>query len=87
MNEQLLEDFYEDYIYGTFCPFLSLHLDDVGGTDWADMQKENFSEWQHKDSIKQENKICSATGDSLVPFASAKDIAVVAFHALTDDTA
>jgi festuclavine dehydrogenase len=35
--------------------------------------------------IKAENKIYTATGDGLVPFVSASDIAAVAFRLLTDE--
>ncbi len=50
------------------------------------VSEENISEWQHKKSITEENKICSACGDAKVPFVSAKDIAAVAFTALTSAT-
>ncbi|KAJ9642050.1 hypothetical protein H2199_005265 [Coniosporium tulheliwenetii] len=46
---------------------------------------ENFSEWQHLATIKDEGKIYTACGDGKIPFISATDIAAVAFHALTDE--
>jgi festuclavine dehydrogenase len=46
---------------------------------------ENFSEMQHMLSIRDEDKIITATGEGKVPFVSADDIAAVAFHALTDE--
>lgn len=36
-------------------------------------------------AIKNENAIYTATGDGLVPFVSASDIAAVAFRLLTDE--
>ncbi len=45
---------------------------------------ENFTEMQHMLSIRDEDKIITATGEGKVPFVSADDIAAVAFHALTD---
>ena len=46
---------------------------------------ENFSEWQHKATIKNESKIYSACGDGKVPFVTAGDIARMAFHGLVDE--
>ncbi|TVY84764.1 Agroclavine dehydrogenase [Lachnellula suecica] len=44
---------------------------------------ENFTEWLHPTSIKQENKFYTACGDGKIPFVSADDIAASAFHCLT----
>ncbi|AEW99615.1 NmrA family NAD(P)-binding protein [Streptantibioticus cattleyicolor] len=41
----------------------------------------------HADSIRREGVIRTATGDGRVAFVDADDIAAVAVHALTDDTA
>jgi ergot alkaloid biosynthesis protein len=45
---------------------------------------QNFSEQQHRDTIRNERAIYSATGDGRVGFISADDIAAVAAKALTD---
>jgi festuclavine dehydrogenase len=45
---------------------------------------DNFSERQHRVSIKEEGKIYTACGDAQIPFISALDIAAVALHTLTD---
>ena len=45
---------------------------------------DNFAQWGHRETIKNEGKIYSACGDGKIPLISAKDIAAVAFHALTD---
>lgn len=45
---------------------------------------QNFSEQQHKETIRQQGAIFSATGDGVVPFIDAADIAAVAVEALTD---
>jgi uncharacterized protein YbjT (DUF2867 family) len=45
---------------------------------------ENFSEWQHLSTIKEEGKIYTACGDGKIPFISAMDIAAVAFRVLVD---
>lgn len=50
----------------------------------ADGELENFWTFS-KDSIKEEGKIYTATEDGKIPFVSAKDIAAVAFTALTDE--
>jgi len=47
---------------------------------------ENFSEGQHVTTIRQENRIYSATEDGRVPFVSADDIAATAMTALTCKT-
>jgi len=46
---------------------------------------ENFSEEEHMLSVRDEDRIITATGEGKVPFVSADDIAAVAFHALTDE--
>ena len=38
----------------------------------------------HQITIKEEGKIYTACQDGKIPFVSARDIAAVAFHALTD---
>ncbi len=40
---------------------------------------------QHLHTIRDEDKIFSATGEGKVPFVSVDDIAEAAFRALTDD--
>jgi ergot alkaloid biosynthesis protein len=45
---------------------------------------QNFSEQQHRETIRQHGAIFSATGDGKVPFIDAGDIAAVAAEALTD---
>lgn len=58
------------------------------GVEWAVLRPtwfmEDFSEMQHLPSIRDEDKIVTATGKGKVPFVSAEDIAAVAFRALTD---
>lgn len=44
---------------------------------------QNFSEQQHRETIRAEGRIYSATGDGRVPFIDAADIAAVAVEALT----
>lgn len=44
---------------------------------------ENFSEQQHTATIRDEDKIYTATENGKIPFCSADDIAALAFHALT----
>ena len=46
---------------------------------------ENFSEMQHLSTIRDEDKIITATSEGKLPFVSADDIAAVAFRALTDE--
>ncbi|TAQ87955.1 hypothetical protein B7494_g3713 [Chlorociboria aeruginascens] len=46
---------------------------------------ENFLDEAQIASIRNENKIYTACGNGKVPFVSVHDIAVVAFHALTDE--
>ena len=46
---------------------------------------ENFSEQQYLPSIRDEDRIVTATGDGRVPFVSAEDIADVAYRALVDE--
>jgi uncharacterized protein YbjT (DUF2867 family) len=67
---------------GCQLPPNSFHLG-VGSKNWQRI--ENFSESFKLAPIKAENKIYTATGDGLVPFVSASDIAAVAFHLLTDE--
>lgn len=59
------------------------------GVDYAILQPtwfmENFSEMQHFHTIRDENRIVTATGEGKVPFVSADDIAAIAFRALTDE--
>jgi uncharacterized protein YbjT (DUF2867 family) len=45
---------------------------------------QNFSELQHRETIRRNRKICSATGDGKIPWIDAADIAAVAVEALTD---
>lgn len=56
--------------------------------EWAVLQPsyfmENFTEGQHKDTIRLENTIYSAAGDGKIGFVSADDIAEVGVRALTD---
>lgn len=63
------------------------HLADIG-VDHTVLRPTWFQEnfWTFsKDSIKEEGKIYTATGDGKIPFVSATDIAAVAFTALTDE--
>ncbi|KAH8661395.1 hypothetical protein BGZ60DRAFT_455250 [Tricladium varicosporioides] len=46
---------------------------------------ENFLDWQHHASIRNEGKIYSACADGRIPFISASDIAAIAFRTLTDE--
>jgi hypothetical protein len=50
-------------------------------------QTENLSEpgHGHFETITQHNKLFTACADGKIPWVSADDIALVAFHALTDD--
>jgi festuclavine dehydrogenase len=48
------------------------------------METENFSKMQHLPSIRDYDRIVTATGEGKVPFVSADDIAAVAFRALMD---
>ncbi len=45
---------------------------------------ENFSNYSHQITIKDEGKIYTACEDGKIPFVSAADIGAVAFHVLTD---
>lgn len=45
---------------------------------------QNFSEVGHLPTIRDQDRIISATGQGKLPFVSADDIAAVAFRALTD---
>ncbi|KAI5891577.1 NAD(P)-binding protein [Schizophyllum commune H4-8] len=45
---------------------------------------ENFSEQQHRGTIRDEGKIYSATQDGKIPFVACEDIAAMAVRALTD---
>ncbi|KAH6657721.1 agroclavine dehydrogenase [Truncatella angustata] len=63
-------------------------LGDKAEAEWAVLRptwfQENFSDHEnHFKSIKEENKIYSATGSGKVPWVSTRDIAAVAHHALT----
>lgn len=66
------------------------HLRDVG-VEYCVLRPtwfmENFIEGGHYYSIKNENRIYTATGDGKIPFISAVDIAAIAFRALTDKQA
>ncbi|KAK3394229.1 hypothetical protein B0H63DRAFT_517369 [Podospora didyma] len=58
-----------------------------GEVDWAVLRpswfQQNFAEQpNHVKSIKEENKIYSATSDAKIPWVSADDIAAVAAHVL-----
>jgi len=59
------------------------------GIEWAVLRPtwfmEDFSEMQHMPTIRDEDKIVTATGDGKVPFVASDDIAAVAFRALTDE--
>jgi len=46
---------------------------------------ENFSEVGHLPTIRDQDRIITATGEGKLPFVSADDIAAVAFRALTDE--
>lgn len=56
--------------------------------EWAVLRPtwfaQNFSEGPHAATIRDENRVYSATGSGRVPFVHADDIARVGFHALTD---
>ncbi|KAF3017887.1 hypothetical protein E8E14_012980 [Neopestalotiopsis sp. 37M] len=63
-------------------------LGDKGHVEWAVLRpswfQENFSTQDHHvKSIKDENKIYSATGTGKIPWVATRDIAAVAHHALT----
>ncbi|ETS75214.1 hypothetical protein PFICI_13698 [Pestalotiopsis fici W106-1] len=66
---------------------------DEGVAAWGQVHQylrelENFSTQDHHiKSIKDENKIYSATGSGKIPWVSTRDIAAVAHHALTDPQA
>ncbi|KAL8740189.1 MAG: hypothetical protein Q9190_007081 [Brigantiaea leucoxantha] len=45
---------------------------------------ENLSELQHLPTIRDEDKICSAARDGMIPWVAADDIACVAFRVLVD---
>jgi festuclavine dehydrogenase len=51
----------------------------------ANIKSENFSEQQHRATIRDSSQIITAAGDGKVPFVSADDIAHVALRALTDE--
>ncbi|KAG1729588.1 ergot alkaloid A [Suillus lakei] len=59
------------------------------GVEWAVLRPtwfmENFSEQQYLPSIRDEDRILTATGEGRVPFISAEDIADVAYRALVDE--
>ncbi|KAJ7215192.1 hypothetical protein C8J57DRAFT_1096375 [Mycena rebaudengoi] len=63
------------------------HLDDIG-VEYTVLRAtwfmENFSQWQHRETITKEAKIYTFCADGKAPFISAADIAAVAFHCLTD---
>lgn len=46
---------------------------------------QNFSEAEFRAPIRDEGKVCTATGNGMIPFVSTEDIARVAKHLLTDD--
>lgn len=56
--------------------------------EWAALRPtwfaQNFSQGPHAATIRDENRIYSATGSGRVPFVHADDIARVGLHALTD---
>ncbi|KAK9779656.1 putative Agroclavine dehydrogenase [Seiridium cardinale] len=61
---------------------------DKGEVEWAVLRPTWFQEniathQQHVKSIKEENRIYSATGSGKMPWVSTRDIAAVAHHALT----
>ncbi|KAK6069288.1 Agroclavine dehydrogenase [Seiridium cupressi] len=63
-------------------------LGDKGEVEWAVLRPTWFQEniathQQHVKSIKEENRIYSATGSGKMPWVSTRDIAAVAHHALT----
>ncbi|KAI1138191.1 putative ergot alkaloid A [Hypoxylon sp. FL0543] len=62
-------------------------LGDEGKVEWAVLRPtwfmQNFSEGYHVQTIKEENKIYSATGPGRIPWVAAEDIAAVGFQALT----
>ncbi|OTA68548.1 putative ergot alkaloid A [Hypoxylon sp. EC38] len=62
-------------------------LGDEGKIEWAVLRPtwfmQNFSEGYHVKTIKEENKIYSATGPGRIPWVSTEDIAAVGFRALT----
>ncbi|KAI0383429.1 putative ergot alkaloid A [Hypomontagnella monticulosa] len=62
-------------------------LGDGGKIGWAVLRptwfQENFLIPPHVGSIKEENKIYSATGAGRIPWVSTRDIAAVGVHALT----
>ncbi|WP_411736244.1 ergot alkaloid biosynthesis protein [Paenibacillus sp. M2] len=70
-------------IFGKVHQYLKAHA-----PEWAVLQPsyfmENFTEGPYRETTKQLGKIYSATGEGKIGFVSADDIAVVAFHALTD---
>ena len=47
--------------------------------------QENFSEMHHRFTIRDEDRIVTATGDGKVSFVSADDVAMIAYGALTDE--
>lgn len=57
--------------------------------EWAVLRPtwfmQNFSEGPHQATIRDEDRIYSATGEGRVPFVHASDIAEVACRALTDE--
>ncbi|KAH6847467.1 hypothetical protein B0I37DRAFT_375125 [Chaetomium sp. MPI-CAGE-AT-0009] len=63
-----------------------------GEAEWACLRptwfQQNFAgQLNHLQSIKEENKVYSATGDAKLPWVSADDIAAVAVRTLTDEKA
>ncbi|KAK3300857.1 uncharacterized protein B0H64DRAFT_437984 [Chaetomium fimeti] len=71
------------------------HLRDLGQrgeAEWACLRptwfQQNFADQSnHVQSIKEESKVYSATGDAKLPWVSADDIAAVAVRTLTDKVA
>ncbi|KAL1731924.1 hypothetical protein EV714DRAFT_207732 [Schizophyllum commune] len=59
------------------------------GVEWAVLRptwfQENFSEQQHRGTIRDEGKIYSATQDGKIPFVSCEDIAAMAVRTLMDE--
>ena len=45
---------------------------------------ENFSEQQHRGTIRDEGRVYSATQNGKIPFVACEDIAAMAVRALTD---
>ncbi|KAG8531830.1 uncharacterized protein KY384_003466 [Bacidia gigantensis] len=74
----------EDYT-DALIEFVDLAVDVYGVKRGGDA--DNYKGPQYVHTIKNEGKIYSACGDGKIPFVSTKDIAAVAFRALTDEKA